>query len=112
VAAEADEPAVADADAADAADTAGQLSAGEFRQVLLRSNRGPAVHACYFRHTAGVEQRVETVITVSPRGRVQKLRIESGPLGDCLRQVVMRLEFPPAARSARHNYVFRTPIDK
>lgn len=88
-----------------------QLGAGEFRGVLLRSNRGPAVTSCYMLHTAGVEQRVEVVVRVGARGRVQKLRIEDGPLGDCLRKVIEKLTFPPAMRSSQHQYVFKSPID-
>ncbi|MBL9106746.1 MAG: hypothetical protein JNL82_37840 [Myxococcales bacterium] len=88
-----------------------QLGAGEFRGVLLRSNRGPAVTSCYMLHTAGVEQKVEAVVRVGARGRVQKLRIEDGPLGECLREVIEKLTFPPALRSSQHQYVFKSPID-
>ena len=87
-----------------------QVSAHEFRQIMLRSNRSPAIVKCYVQHTAGVEQKVEVVVRVSSRGRVQKLKIDEGPLGDCIKQVVERLEFPRAAESAQHQFVFRTPV--
>jgi len=87
-----------------------QLSAGDFRQILLRANRSPATVKCYAQHTAGVEQRVEAVVRVSARGRVHKLKIDDGPLGDCLKEVVERLVFPRAQRSAQHQFVFRSPI--
>lgn len=87
-----------------------QLGAGDFRQILLRANRSPATVKCYVQHTAGVEQKVEAVVRVSARGRVQKLKIDEGPLGDCLKQVVERLTFPRAQRSAQHQFVFRSPV--
>ena len=89
-----------------------QLSAGDFRQILLRTNRSPATIKCYVQHTAGVEQKVEAVVRVSARGRVQKLKIDEGPLGDCLKQVVERLTFPRAQRSAQHQFVFRSPVQE
>ncbi len=89
-----------------------RLGAGDFRQILLRANRSPATVKCYVQHTAGVEQKVEAVVRVSARGRVQKLKIDGGPLGDCLKQVVERLTFPRAQRSAQHQYVFRSPVQE
>ena len=87
-----------------------QLSAIEFRQLLLRVNRSPAVVKCYMQHTAGVEQKVEVVVRVSTRGKIVKLRIDDGPLGACLRGVVEVLEFPRADKQSQHQFVFRTPI--
>ena len=46
---------------------------------------------------------------VGPRGKVQKLKIDEHALGECLRKLVLRLEFPRAARSAQHNFVFHRP---
>jgi hypothetical protein len=107
------EPALADEPEAEPAPADGarrRVSASEFRQIMLRSNRSPAVIKCYVQHTAGVEQKVEVVVRVSTRGRVQKLRIDEGPLGDCIKDVVERLEFPRAAESAQHQFVFRSPV--
>ena len=91
---------------------ADRLGAGEFRQILLRANRSPATIKCYMQHTAGVEQKVEVVVKVSARGKVQRLRIDDGPLGNCLKQVVERLSFPRARRSAQHQFVFKSPIQE
>ncbi|MCY0995504.1 hypothetical protein OV203_50735 [Nannocystis sp. ILAH1] len=85
---------------------ADQLSAGDFRKVLLRTNRSPRVRQCYDEHGPG---DVEVVALVGRGGKVLKLRMAPGPLSDCLRKVVLKLEFPRAARQAQHNYVFHPP---
>lgn len=87
-----------------------QVTAHEFRQIMLRSNRSPAIIKCYMQHTAGVEQKVEVVVRVSTRGRVSKLKVDSGPLGDCIRGIVEKLEFPDAQKSAQHQFVYRSPV--
>lgn len=85
---------------------ADQLSAGDFRKILLRTNRSPRVRQCYDEHGPG---DVEIVALVGRGGKVLKLRMAPGPLSDCLRKVVLKLEFPRAARQAQHNYVFHPP---
>jgi len=88
---------------------ADQLSAADFRKVLLRTNRSQKVRSCYERHGPG---DVQLVALVGRGGKVLKLRMDDGtPLADCLRKVVLRLEFPRAARQAQHNYVFHAPTD-
>lgn len=85
-----------------------QLSAGEFRRLMLRSNRSQAVRTCYRRHARPGEEEVAIIATVNAAGRVHKLRLDPAiPLADCLRRVVLDLDFPPAARSAQHNFIFR-----
>ncbi|MDC0715743.1 protein kinase domain-containing protein [Nannocystis bainbridge] len=93
-------------DAAPGNGGADQLSAGDFRKVLLRTNRSPRVRQCYDEHGPG---DVEVVALVGRGGKVLKLRMAPSPLSDCLRKVVLRLEFPRAARQAQHNYVFHPP---
>ncbi|WP_263429772.1 protein kinase domain-containing protein [Nannocystis pusilla] len=85
-----------------------QLSAGDFRKTLLRTNRSQKVRSCYDRHGPG---DVQLVALVGRSGKVLKLRMDDGPLADCLRKVVLRLEFPRAAKQAQHNYVFHPPGD-
>lgn len=85
-----------------------QLSAADFRKVMLRANRTPAARACYRSHWEQTSD-VDVIATVGAHGRVQKLRMGEGPLGECLRKVVLQLEFPRAARSAQHNFVFHRP---
>ena len=47
---------------------------------------------------------------VTPEGRMQKPRVSPAlPLADCLRKVMVKLEFPPAARAAQHNFIYRHP---
>ncbi|PCC67768.1 Serine/threonine protein kinase [Nannocystis exedens] len=87
---------------------ADQLSAGDFRKILLRTNRSQRVRQCYEEHGPG---DVEMVALVGRGGKVLKLRMDPGPLSDCLRKVVLRLEFPRADRQAQHNYVFHPPND-
>jgi serine/threonine protein kinase len=86
-----------------------QLSAGEFRKVLLRANRLASTRTCYRKHTTGPDRSVELIAVVAPEGRVQKLKIDRGPLGDCLRKIVNGLEFSAAQKSAQHNFVFHHP---
>ena len=86
-----------------------QLSAGEFRKVLLRANRLASTRACYRKHTTGPDRSVELIAIVTPEGRVQKLKIDRGPLGDCLRKIVLGLDFSAAQKSAQHNFVFHHP---
>jgi hypothetical protein len=85
-----------------------QLTAAEFRKIMLRASRGQKARDCYDRHAAG-DVDVEVVAQVGPRGKVQKLKIDEHALGECLRKLVLRLEFPRAARSAQHNFVFHRP---
>ncbi|MCY1054085.1 protein kinase [Nannocystis sp. SCPEA4] len=85
-----------------------QLSAGDFRKTLLRTNRSQKVRSCYDRHGPG---DVQLVALVGRSGKVLKLRMDDGPLADCLRKVVLRIEFPRAAKQAQHNYVFHPPGD-
>lgn len=96
------------ADADSDASEAGQLSAAEFRKILLRTNRSQRARTCYQRHGGG---DVDVVALVGRGGRVQKLRMDDSPLADCLRKIVVRLEFPPAERQAQHNFVFHPPAD-
>lgn len=86
-----------------------QLSAGEFRKILLRANRTAAVGECYKKFSSGPDRGYPMVAMIAATGRVQKLRMEPTPLGDCLRKVVVRLDFPAATRQAQHNYVFHDP---
>lgn len=87
-----------------------QLSAGEFRKILLRANRSPAARTCYRVHWQG-DGDVELIATVGTRGTVRKLRMEDGDLAGCLRKIVLGLEFPPAVRSAQHNFTFHRPVE-
>jgi hypothetical protein len=88
-----------------------QLSAGVFRKIMLRANRNVAVDACYKQHAPGVDQTVEAVVIVAETGRVQKIRIQGDELGECLRRVITRLDFPAAARPAQHNFIFQNPLN-
>lgn len=86
-----------------------QLSAGEFRKVLLRANRLGSTRACYRKHSPEPDRSVELVAIVSPEGKIQKLKLGGHPLADCLRKVVLALEFSPAQKPAQHNFVFHHP---
>lgn len=88
-----------------------QLSAADFRRILLRTNRSPRVRACYERHGGAGRDDVELVALIGRSGRVQKLRMGEDPLAECLRKIVVRLEFPGAERQAQHNYVFHRPAE-
>jgi len=101
-------PAAAGTNAVDT-DLPEQLSAGEFRKVLLRANRLNSTRSCYRRHTTGPDRSVELIAVVAPEGKVQKLKIDRNPLGDCLRKVILGLDFSPAQKSAQHNFVFHHP---
>ncbi len=92
-----------------AADLPEQLSAGEFRKILLRANRLASTRNCYRKHTPGPDRSVELIAIVSPEGRVDKLKMERNPLGDCLRKIVNGLDFSAAQKSAQHNFVFHHP---
>lgn len=87
-----------------------QLSAGEFRKVLLRTNRSPAARACYRDHWEDAGD-VALIATVGVRGTVRKLRMADGGLSGCLRKLVLGLEFSPAVRPAQHNFTFHRPVD-
>lgn len=87
-----------------------QLSAGEFRKVLLRANRSPAARTCYRDHWEDAGD-VELIATVGVRGTVRKLRMADGGLSGCLRKLVLGLDFPPAVRPAQHNFTFHRPAD-
>lgn len=88
--------------------TGDQLSAADFRKIMLRASRTQKARDCYDKHAVG-DIPVELVALVGPRGKVQKLKIGEDALGECLRKIVLRLEFPRAARSAQHNFVFHRP---
>ena len=100
------EPAVANT----AGDLPEQMSAGEFRKILLRANRLTSTRNCYRKHTPGPDRTVELIAVVSAEGHVEKfLKLERSPLGDCLRKVITGLDFPAAQKSAQHNFVFHHP---
>lgn len=86
-----------------------QLSAAEFRRLMLRANRLVSTRDCYRTHTTTPDRSLEMVAIVGPAGRVQKLRADPGPLADCLRKVVRGLDFPAAQKSAQHIFVFHNP---
>lgn len=87
-----------------------QLSAGEFRKLMLRSNRSEAVRSCYRKHARPGEENIEVIALVTPAGRIQKPRTSPEiPLADCLRKLIVKLEFPTATRPAQHNFVYRHP---
>ena len=92
-----------------AADLPEQLSAGEFRKILLRANRLASTRNCYRKHTPGPDRSVELIAIVSAEGRVDKLKMERTPLADCLRKIVNDLDFSAAQKSAQHNFVFHHP---
>jgi hypothetical protein len=87
---------------------ADQLSAADFRRIMLRASRTQRARECYERHAAG-DVEVDLVALVGAHGKVQKLKIAGDALGECLRKIVLRLEFPRAARPAQHNFVFHRP---
>lgn len=77
---------------------------------MLRSNRTEAVRNCYRQHARPGEEDIAVIALVTPEGRMQKPRISPAlPLADCLRKVMVKLEFPPAARAAQHNFIYRHP---
>ncbi len=85
-----------------------QLSAQEFRRVMLRINRSNQVRTCYRRHARPGEEEVSMIGTITPAGKIQKLRLEPAiPLSECLKPIVLKMEFPQAVRSAQHNFIFR-----
>lgn len=86
-----------------------QLSAREFRRVMLRASRGEAVRNCFVRHGDRNFPDVEVVALIGPSGRPQRVRIGEGELADCLRKIVIALDFPPAQQAAQHNFVFHYP---
>ena len=87
-----------------------QLSAAEFRRLMLRSNRSEPVRSCYRKHARPGEDEVSVIALVTAAGRIQKPRISPEiPLADCLRKVMQKLELPPATRPAQHNFVYRHP---
>ena len=99
-------PAVATADG----ETPEQLSAGEFRKIMLRANRLNSTRTCYRRHSGDADHAVEVIAIVGTDGRMQKfLKLERGPLGDCLRKVMLGLKFSSAQKTAQHNFVFHHP---
>jgi serine/threonine protein kinase len=102
-------PAPAETAAAAAGERPEQLSAGEFRKVLLRANRLGSTRTCYRRHSSDSDRSVELIAIVGADGRVQKLKMERTPLADCLRKVVLGLEFSTAQKTAQHNFVFHHP---
>ena len=103
------EPAEPDTRLADAPQLE-QLSAGEFRRLMLRSNRTEAARDCYRKHARPGEEEISVIALVNPAGRIQKPRISPEvPLAGCLRKLIAKLEFPPAARPAQHNFVYRHP---
>ena len=87
-----------------------QLSAGEFRRLMLRSNRSEAARSCYRKHARPGEEDIAVIAKVTPAGRIQKPRVSPEiPLADCLRKMIVTLEFPTAARPAQHNFIYRNP---
>lgn len=87
-----------------------QLSAAEFRRLMLRSNRSEPVRSCYRKHARPGEDEVSVIALVTAAGRIQKPRISPEiPLADCLRKVMQKLELPAATRPAQHNFVYRHP---
>ena len=103
------DPAVDPAPPSNIGDRPEQLSAADFRKVLLRANRLVSTRSCYRKHTDGSDRSVEIIAIVSPEGRVQKLRVDPDPLADCLRKVVLGLDFPSAQKQAQHIFVFHHP---
>ncbi|HEY0135652.1 MAG TPA: hypothetical protein VGB85_16325, partial [Nannocystis sp.] len=85
-----------------------QLSAQEFRRIMLRSNRTTQVRTCYRRHARPGEEDVSLIGIVSAAGKIQKLRMEPAiPLTECLKPIVQKIEFPQAQRPAQHNFIYR-----
>ena len=85
-----------------------QLSAQEFRKIMLRSNRTTQVRTCYRRHARPGEEEVSVIGIVSTAGKIQKLRMEPAILlTDCLRPIVQKMEFPGAQRPAQHNFTYK-----
>lgn len=101
-------PAATAAAAAEPADLPDKLSANEFRRVMLRINRSEAARTCYRRHARPGEEEVSAVAVVGANGRVQRVKFEPEiPLSECLRRIVLKLEFPPAANPAQWTFPFK-----